>query len=404
MVLFLLISCHPFPQVDAPESTPPARFGHRMVYDPVNERVLLFGGAVWEDRYTFFDDLWSYDYSTNTWTQIGDGSGPEGRFNFMMVYLPVHHQLLVFGGYSAYNRLSDTWIYDITDNRWTQLRPENSPSHRSDAAIAYDPENDIVILHDGYCRDDSHPQDTWVFDFDSIDWTQMRPEDSPQSQYGHHMIYDSLNLQVVMYGGHWSITENGRMVSHGYSDGVWTYDSPSDTWTKVDPATSLPSRYWHTLAYDENRGKMVVFGGSGERDAVLDDTWIYDLSTNTWDRLYTDEKPPERESSSLVYDEANEKFILFGGLREVDEAPLNDLWVLDTAEGTWQEVSSEPVSTEGQEGSTEPTSTEEEDDESSQTGIPGFPLPSIILSMILIMILLAWGRRSSNGVFSAQAR
>ncbi|UCH57622.1 MAG: hypothetical protein JSV18_01505, partial [Candidatus Bathyarchaeota archaeon] len=259
---------------------------------------------------------------------------------------------------------------------------------RSDAAIVYDPRNDIVILHDGYCRDDSHPQDTWVFDFDSINWNQMNPEESPLPQYGHHMVFDTRNRMAIMYGGHWSITGTSR---HGYSDGVWTYDYPSDSWTKVDTATSLPSRYWHTLAYDEDRGNMIVFGGSGMRDAILDDTWLYDLSTNTWERLYTDEKPSGRENSALVYDPVHEKFILFGGLREIGEPPLNDLWVLDIAEGTWREVFSEPVSTDG------------EDDEPSQTGIPGFPLPSIILSMALIMILLAGGRNSSNGVISAQA-
>ena len=46
VALFLLISCHGFPHVEASESIPLARFGHSMVYDPVNERVLLFGGAV----------------------------------------------------------------------------------------------------------------------------------------------------------------------------------------------------------------------------------------------------------------------------------------------------------------------------------------------------------------------
>ena len=349
-----------------------------MVYDPVNERVLLFGGAVFEDRYTFFDDLWSYDHSTNTWTQIEDGAGPRGRFNFMMVYLHVHHQLFLFGGFSANDRLSDTWIYDITDNRWFQIRPENSPSHRSDAAIAYDPKNDVVILHDGYCRDDSHPQDTWVFDFDSISWTQMSPEDSPIPQYGHHMIYDTRNRMLVMYGGHWSIPGTGR---HGYSDGVWTYDYQSDTWTKVDPATSLPRRYWHTLAYDEDRGAMVVFGGSGERDAVLDDTWLYDLSTNTWERLYTDEKPPERENSALVYDTVHEKFILFGGLVEFGEPPLNDLWVLDSAEGTWREILPEA------------TPPEEQPDEPDLRGIPGFPPASIALGIALFALLLEYERQ-----------
>ncbi|UCD45275.1 MAG: hypothetical protein JSV27_01890 [Candidatus Bathyarchaeota archaeon] len=362
-----------YPSVDAPEVSPPARFGHRMVYDPVNERVLLFGGAVWDDRYTFFDDLWSYDYSTNTWTQIEDGSGPRGRFNFMMVYLPVHHQLFLFGGFSAYDRLSDTWIYDITDNLWTQIRTENNPTPRSDAAIAYDPESDVVILHDGYCRDDSHPQDTWVFDFDSINWTQMSPEDSPQPQYGHHMIYDTRNRMLVMYGGHWSIWSTGR---HGYSDGVWTYDYPTDTWTKIDGATTLPGRYWHNLAYDSDAGKMVVFGGSAGGDLIRDDTWLFDVFAGTWERLPIDEGPSARCNSAMAYDPVHKTIILFGGLEEFGEPPLDDLWVMDTAKEAWLEILQET------------TPPEELPDEPDQRVIPGFPPASIVLGVTLFAILL----------------
>ena len=376
--LFLFGLCAAAPHGRSSDDRPSPRFGHRMVYDPVNERVLLFGGAVFENRYTFFDDLWSYDPSTNTWSEVECGPGPSGRFNHMMVYVPGRHQLFLFGGFSASDRIGDTWIYDIEANEWTQLRPQDSPSPRSDAAIAYDEANGVVILHDGYCRDDSHPQDTWVYDFGENDWILMDPEESPKPQYGHHMIYDPLNQRVVMYGGHWSYAGTSQ---HGYSDGVWTYDYLSDTWTKVDPATSLPSRYWHTLAYDEDRGAMVVFGGSGERDAVLDDTWLYDLSTNTWERLYTDERPPERENSALVYDPVHDSLILFGGLVEFGEPPRGDLWVLDTAEGTWREILPEA------------TPLEEQPEEPEQRGIPGFPPASIILGISLFALLLAYGRQ-----------
>lgn len=377
VALFLFVLCTATPHGRSLDDRPSPRFGHRMVYDPVNERVLLFGGAVWENRYTFFDNLWSYDLSTNVWTEVECGPGPSGRFNHMMVYVQGRHQLFLFGGYSASDRMGDTWVYDIEANEWTQLHPQDSPSPRSDAAIAYDEANGVVILHDGYCRDDSHPQDTWVYDFGENDWMLMNPEENPKPQYGHHMIYDSLNRKVVMYGGHWSYAGTSQ---HGYSDGVWTYDYPSDTWTKVDPATSLPSRYWHALAYDEDRGKMVVFGGSGASDTVLDDTWLYDLSTNTWERLYTDEKPPERESSALAYDSVHEKFILFGGLVEFGEPPIDDFWVLDTADGTWQEVPYQP------------TSTENGEEEPSQKGIPGFPLPSLVLGLALTIFFIAIGK------------
>jgi len=112
-----------------------------MVYDPVNERVLLFGGAVWEDKYTFFNDFWSYDYATNTWNELECSPRPQGRFNHMMVYDPERHQLFLFGGFSAGDRIGDTWLYDIEANEWTQLHPLDSPAPRSDAAIAYDEEN-----------------------------------------------------------------------------------------------------------------------------------------------------------------------------------------------------------------------------------------------------------------------
>jgi N-acetylneuraminic acid mutarotase len=385
-VLTLFLALLP-PAIEGAEagSRPSPRFGHSMVYDPVNERVLLFGGAVWDNRYTFFEDLWSYDPVTNTWIEVEHTPGPSGRFNYMLAYVSDRHQLFLFGGWSEGDRIGDTWTYDIDANEWTQLHPQDSPYPRSDAAIAYDEENGVIVLFDGYCQDDRGRQDTWVYDFGEGNWIQMNPEEPPKSQYGHYMIYDSQNQQMVMYGGHWSIWENGQMVSHGYSDGVWTYDYPSDTWTKVDTASSLPQRYWHTIAYDEDRGKMVVFGGSGATTPVLDDTWLYDLSTNAWERLDTDEKPPERENSALVYDPFNGKFILFGGLKEIGEAPLNDLWLLDIAEGTWREADSEPVSTDGQEGPTEG-----EGNESSQTGIPGFPVVSLVLGLLISMVFLSF--------------
>jgi N-acetylneuraminic acid mutarotase len=344
-----------------------------MVYDPVNERLLLFGGAVWENSYTFFNDLWSYDPSTYVWTKIEFGHGPSGRFNHMMTYIPERHQIFLFGGFSSSDRVGDTWVYDIEENEWIQLQPRDSPSPRSDAAIAYDEANMVVILFSGYCRDDSHPQDTWVYDFAENNWILMDPEESPKPQYGHYMIYDSLNQREVMYGGHWSIPSTGQ---HGYSDGVWTYDYPSDTWTKINPATRLPSRYWHTIAYDKDQSKMVVFGGSGGGDVTLDDTWFYDLSTNTWDRLTADVNPPKRENSALTYDPVNEKLILFGGLIGVGEPPLNDLWELDTAEGTWRQILPE----------TSPP--QEQSEASGQGNIPGFPLASITLALILIA--LSW--------------
>jgi len=55
--------------------------GPRLVYDEVNGRVLLFGGAIWTDRYTFYNDLRSFDRVSGAWTEVEvPGLKPSGRF------------------------------------------------------------------------------------------------------------------------------------------------------------------------------------------------------------------------------------------------------------------------------------------------------------------------------------
>lgn len=46
--------------------SPSPRSGHGMVYDPVNQKVILFGGG--NENHIFMNDTWVYDYLTNTWT------------------------------------------------------------------------------------------------------------------------------------------------------------------------------------------------------------------------------------------------------------------------------------------------------------------------------------------------
>jgi len=64
LVLFALLP------VSVSSAAPDQRLGHRMIYDPVGQQIILYGGAVWDDQYIFYDELWSYDTGTNTWSEI----------------------------------------------------------------------------------------------------------------------------------------------------------------------------------------------------------------------------------------------------------------------------------------------------------------------------------------------
>jgi hypothetical protein len=50
---------------------PMSRTGHSLAYDPVNRRILVFGGS-WQayEGTTQTGDVWAYDVPTNTWTEL----------------------------------------------------------------------------------------------------------------------------------------------------------------------------------------------------------------------------------------------------------------------------------------------------------------------------------------------
>ena len=68
----------------------PAREYHNGVWDRANQRLILFGGAG-EDPFTspFFNDTWSLDVATETWTKLQPaGTAPTARIRPMAAMRP----------------------------------------------------------------------------------------------------------------------------------------------------------------------------------------------------------------------------------------------------------------------------------------------------------------------------
>jgi len=52
-----------------------------MVYDPVNERLIVYGGNARvgpDGAWTAMDDVWAFDVSSGEWIQLLGRSEPEG--------------------------------------------------------------------------------------------------------------------------------------------------------------------------------------------------------------------------------------------------------------------------------------------------------------------------------------
>lgn len=293
--------------------TPPARWGHDMIYDPVNQKIILFGGY---GTSGILDDLWIYDYQEKSWIELYPVNNPPARHSHKLAYCPENQKIILFGGYGRNNALNDMWSYDYSANNWQELNPENSPSPRMSHAMAYDSFNNKLILFSGYGVN----ADTWVFDYDSNLWVEKFPTDHPTSRYGHTFIYDSYSQLCILFGGP--------------DDDTWSYNYTSEIWSEMNPSLHPCSRYWHMMTYDTVNYRTILFGGSS-LSVDLADTWLYDYSTNNWLNQDPESTPPPRSCAALAYDSINQKVILFGGSTEGVQRIYNDTWVYDYSLNKW---------------------------------------------------------------------
>lgn len=215
-----------------PLHVPAARSSHAMAYDPVRQRVVLFGGVLRDDNSPiYFDDTWEWD--GQDWHQAQPPSHPSARRLPGLTWDGVNNQVLFFSGktgFAAWN--NDTWLWDGTN--WVQRSPAHRPAARDGHSMTYDATRNRAVMFGGYvCC--GYVNDTW--DWDGTDWIQRSPAQSP-SPRGHHAMTANPSRQTVMlFGG----------VSGTWSNDTWEFDGAN--WAQVPNSGTAPGQ-WPSMAMD----------------------------------------------------------------------------------------------------------------------------------------------------------
>jgi N-acetylneuraminic acid mutarotase len=320
----------------AQTSTPNARYLPGFVYDTVNERIMMFGGGNDDDSASPYDDTWALNAETGDWTQLAFTTTPVQRSSTMMVYDSADEVIILFGGHNGTEWASDTWIFDCNTEEWSEVTPENSPHGRGSHAMVYDSANDKVLLFSGYSEGGPFIADTWVYDYTTNTWEEMSPSESPHARYGASCFYDPTTESMIIFGGN----------SNGYFSDTWSYDYETDTWTELEPTTHPPVLKWSVMTYDSTNQRAILFGGDGVLSRAQNRTWTYDSASNTWEEREPEVAPPAREAFGFAYDPVAEKAVLFGGTTHNPDAK-DDTWAYDYDTNTWAElgIPSEPSTT-----------------------------------------------------------
>lgn len=404
---------------------------HELIFDSFNSRIALFGGA---GSGGYLNDVWQYDALTDMWLPIetpsnrcpgySGFSGPDGRDNHAVEYDPVNHLYWSIGG-SGYkcgplasrtaqvgsnsttiidpslsSNIPDfykdwtvtanskqvyvksydpvikslglaspisgltvgisyklqvwtnggTWYYSPSTREWRNLEnphwgsyigPSPSQNGRGGAAIAYSSQDKVIVLFGGH-QNGNGLNDTWVLDLATKTWIQKLPNNPVgfplrRKAILGSMVYDSQNDVFILFGGRCSDSRcpvDGTLLNE-----TWAYKLSTNTWTQKFPAVSPPPRMEHRLAYDSEHSVILLFGGSSidyykaspKADHLLNDLWAYDYLSNTWTELTPSVSPSRRYLHALEYDPISKLTILYGGSIP---ASVGDVWALQlTATG-----------------------------------------------------------------------
>ncbi|MBK8099451.1 MAG: hypothetical protein IPK26_20270 [Planctomycetes bacterium] len=208
--------------------------------------------------------------------------------------------------------------------QWTLVTSTNTPTIRRAGAMAFDPVGNRMLLYGGLDLSPT-PIRADVHGFDGTTFTLLSPTNAPPARWGHAMTTDWTRQRIVAFGG--------RSPTF-YVDANDTWEWDGSNWARVMTPTSPPPRHAHGLAFDEARGRMVLFGGL-DLDGARGDTWEYD-GTN-WTPVVTAQSPPARDCAVFVHDAGRRVSVLHAGR---DSGPpqflFDDTWEYDGA--NWRQI------------------------------------------------------------------
>jgi hypothetical protein len=260
---------------------------------------------------------------------------PPARWVHSTIYDATRDRLVVFGGQNFLGSTNEVWTFSLSGiPRWQIMSPSGTPpGARAFHTATFDSLRDRMIVFGGIDAN-IRRNEVWALSFaGNPTWTQLTPTGTPPAPRSWHAAsYDRLRDRILVSCG---------QTSTGFSSEVWALSlAGTPAWTKISPATGGPGgRYAHTTVYDAANDRLVLFGGLDGAGIARNDVWALSLAgTPAWTQLTTAGTPPSaRYGAGALFDRVRQRMVLFGG--GTGSPNENDAWTLTLgATPTWTKL------------------------------------------------------------------
>ncbi|MDL1945129.1 T9SS type A sorting domain-containing protein [Chloroflexi bacterium CFX2] len=276
---------------------------------------------------TFCMFLATAGYAQDDWTLQNPPVSPSARVSHGMASIG-DDKVLLFGGAADlyYTTLSnETWVYDLSENTWTNMLPQGgAPTARAEHKMAFIGDDKVLLFGGGVDIENLTISDeTWIYDLSDNTWTNMSPPGGiPTARWGQGMAFVGGD-QVVLFGG---------FDDSSIFDDTWVYDLSANSWTLKNPTTDPLEPLWQgggvSLAYVG--GDQVLLLSCSFDLPTSNATWLYDLSDNQW-QLKNEVSPAFLfYGAGMASLTGSDWVFLFGG-----EGSSNGTRVYDLSDNAW---------------------------------------------------------------------
>ena len=207
-----------------PSGGPPGgRSGQAAVYDPGTNSMIIFGGdSSTSGNPPTYSDVWVLSNAnglggTPTWTELSPTGGPPaGQAYDGAVYDPINNRMIVFGGYSQASVYSNaTWALSNANGQggtplWTNLTAEGasgSPPATQGSAAVYDVASNRMTIFGGYDPSGTFYNNVWLLtDANGLGgtptWMQLTPTGGPPAARAFFgAVFNPASARMTIFGG-----------------------------------------------------------------------------------------------------------------------------------------------------------------------------------------------------------
>jgi hypothetical protein len=252
---------------------PSARYDQSAVFDG-SANMIVFGGTTGGGGAN--NQVWSYNIPSSTWTELPNNGTPPPAIAGQSAVLSGGNMIIFGGDNTSGTSYNSVYSYNLSTETWSQLTSASGPSIRAYSGTAYDGNGNMIIFGGRY--NTSYYNDVWSYNIGSQAWTPLTSTSGPGARNGSAAVYYN-SASMVIFGG-----DNS---SSCFND-LWNYTVGSQTWAGLTSASGPSLRtFASAVCIGNNMFLFGGFNNRVTPGDEYNGMWKYNFSTSVWSQVNT---------------------------------------------------------------------------------------------------------------------